>query len=500
MSDAAAVHAELVERAEQAAMKLEKERNNRWYPSFHVAARSGWINDPNGLSFFNGRYQVFYQHHAYSAYWGPMHWGHVSSEDMVTFRREHVALAPSIEADRDGVFSGSAVVGDDGKLYAYYTGHRWNNMFNDDDGALQVQCLATSEDGVVFTKHGVVVEGPGLKHFRDPKVFRIDGIWYMIFGACSEDNRGQVWMYTSTDMFNWEFDRILFEDPNPDAFMLECPDIFPLGDKWVLIYCPMGPRKDAYQARNSHNAGYVVGDWAPGEDFKQLTDYRLIDWGHNFYAPQTFEAPDGRRICYGWMGSFTIGTPSQETDGWGGQLTVPRELSLDEDLNLINYPVAEIEKLRGEKTEFGSFVLGLNQDKVLLEQTPPCEILLDVDLSVTDSERVGLKIGLTEDGSHTYVGYDSLAERIFVDRRLVGNGDRGYRAAPFPGGDKLSLRILIDRGSVEVFVNGGVQSVTSFAFPNAGDRAVVLSSESGSITVDRLDIYPLDTIWEDERQ
>ena len=137
---------EQLERAEQGVAALLAERNERWYPTFHIAAKAGWINDPNGLSYFNGRYQVYFQHHPFGTQWGPMHWGHVSSEDLVTWRREPIAMAPSIEADRDGVFSGSAVVGDDGKLYAYYTGHRWRNGINEDEGNLQVQCLATSRD------------------------------------------------------------------------------------------------------------------------------------------------------------------------------------------------------------------------------------------------------------------------------------------------------------------------------------------------------------------
>ncbi|MGO1714249.1 MAG: glycoside hydrolase family 32 protein, partial [Ancrocorticia populi] len=208
---------EQLARAEAAVAALRETRNDRWYPTFHIAAPAGWINDPNGLSFFKDRYQVYFQHHPYSTQWGPMHWGHVSSTDMVTWKREPIAFAPSIEADRDGVFSGSAVPSPDGEtLYVYYTGHRWANGVNEDDGNDQVQCMATSTDGINFEKHGVVVEGPAeLPHFRDPKVWQIGDTWYMVFGACSADNRGQVWLYTSTDMEDWEFDSILFEDPDP---------------------------------------------------------------------------------------------------------------------------------------------------------------------------------------------------------------------------------------------------------------------------------------------
>ena len=165
---------EQLERAEAGVAKLLEGRSDRWYPLFHIAAKAGWINDPNGLSYFNGRYHVYFQHHPFGTQWGPMHWGHVSSEDMVTWRREPIAMAPSIEADRDGVFSGSAVVSDDNQLVAYYTGHRWRNGVNEDEGNLQVQCMAVSDDGITFEKTGVIVECPeGLLHFRDPKVWRM---------------------------------------------------------------------------------------------------------------------------------------------------------------------------------------------------------------------------------------------------------------------------------------------------------------------------------------
>ncbi|MFF1552994.1 glycoside hydrolase family 32 protein [Rhodococcus erythropolis] len=488
---------EQLARAEKGVRELLQTREDRWYPKFHIAAQAGWINDPNGLSHFNGRYQTYFQHHPYGTQWGPMHWGHVSSEDLVTWRREPIALAPSVDADRDGVFSGSAVVSDDGKLIVYYTGHRWRNGIDEEQGNLQVQCMAVSEDGVTFEKKGVIVECPdGLLHFRDPKVWREAETWYMIFGACSAANRGEVWLYTSIDMVKWDFDRVLFQDPNPEAFMLECPDMFPLGaDRYVLVYCPMGPSPDGYQARNMHNAGYVVGRWTPGEDFEQLTAYRPIDWGHNYYAPQTFQAPDGRRIMFAWMGSFTTAVPTQE-DGWCGQLTVPRELTLGEDNRLRALPIAEFTELRENEIDFGAFELAANHDLTVLGDADAAEILLDVDLAATTSERVGLHVHATPTGRSTVVAYDDLSRRVTIDRSNSGHGDRGYRSAPH-NGDRLKLRVLIDRGSVEVFVGDGVEALTSFAFPETGSRAIRLSSEAGTVAVNSLKAYRLGTIWEE---
>ena len=487
---------EQIEKAEAAVHELLENRKDRWYPTFHIAPLAGWMNDPTGLSFFKDRYQVYFQHNPYSPVWGPMHWGHVSSSDLVTWRREPIAFAPSVEEDKDGVFSGSAVVNDD-TLYTYYTGHRWRNGVNEDEGNLQVQMMATSKDGITFDDKKMIVDSPeGLLHFRDPKVWKMGDTWYMVFGACSADNRGQVWLYTSDDMETWNFDRILFQDPDPKVFMLECPDLFPVGDKWILMYGPMGPDPVGYGSRNGHNAGYVVGNWAPGEDFEPLTNYRPGDWGHNFYAPQSFEAPDGRRILFGWMGAFTLPIVSQNEDGWSGQLTVPREVSLNEDLTWNTKPIAELESLRVSTEDLGSFVVPTNTTQVLVEDAGPMEIELEVDLEQTTSERVGLLIHKTESGAHTFVGYDDLAQRVFIDRRLTGHCDRGYRAAPYRGGRKLNLRIFVDNGSIEVFVDGGVEAVTSFSFPLDGPRSLEISSESGPIHVDSLKIHRLRSIWE----
>ena len=487
-----------IQKAEASVQDLLSRRKDRWYPTYHLAPLAGWMNDPNGLSFFRDRYQVYFQHHPYSSVWGPMHWGHVSSPDMVTWRREPIAFAPSVEEDRDGVFSGSAVVSEDGEtLRAYFTGHRWRNGVNEDEGNLQVQMMATSKDGVEFEDKKLIVNSPeGLLHFRDPKVWAADGKGYMVFGACSAENRGQVWLYTSSDMETWEFDRILFEDPDPNVFMLECPDLFPVGDKWVLMYGPMGPEPSGYGSRNGHNAGYVVGNWAPGEDFEQLTDYVPGDWGHNFYAPQSFEAPDGRRILYGWMGAFTLPVATQEEDTWSGQLTLPREVSLGEDLRWRIPPIREIEQLRTSVEDLGAFVVPTNATVVLSEDLGPCEVEVKIDLEKTNSDRVGFLVHKTEGGAHTFVGYDDLAQTVFVDRRQTGNGDRGYRAAKIAPGQKLHLRIFLDNGSVEVIVNGGEESISSFSFPNDGPRSLEIASESGEITIDSLKIYGMKSIWE----
>lgn len=497
-----------LEEAAKANDALLQTRNDRWYPTFHIAARAGWINDPNGLCYFQGRHHVFFQHHPAGTEWGPMHWGHVSSEDLLTWRREAIALAPSFPGDADGVFSGSAVVDDDGVLNLIYTGNAWGPGGPDSEGSRQCQMLATSTDGVTFEKQGVIIESPDKADFRDPKVWRESGVWQMVVAARSDENRGQVWRYSSSDLRNWTFERIEYEDPDPNVYMLECPDLFELDGKWVLIYSPMTTaRSTGYASRNGHNCGYVIGDWSLEEGFTPETDFTPIDWGHEFYAPQTYLAPDGRRIMYGWMGGFTVPLASQAHDGWSGQLTVPRELSIGPDGLLRAVPVSECDELRLTTEDCGPVNLGVSEEKVLVsadEGAEGVEIELEIDLAHTTAEQVGLNIHRTDQGGATWVAYDDLSRRVVVDRRTGAELNTGYRSAPVPESagagiegkrGTLKLRVLVDRGSVEVFIGEGEYTISSFSFPVDGPRSLSIVSVMGETALTSLKVHRLGTIW-----
>lgn len=482
-------HAHGIARAESAITRLAALRRDRWYPQFHIASAGGWINDPNGLSWFDGRWHVFYQLHPFSTSWGPMHWGHVSSADMLSWHREPTAFAPSILADRDGVYSGSAVTGDDGKLYVFYTGHRWANGVDEAEGNLEVQCLAVSDDGIHFNKLGAVVDNPArLFHFRDPKVWRQDGTWYMIVGRRSPDRRGEIVWYTSANMLDWTYGGVLYRHPDPQVFMLECPDFYPLAApdghvSWVLCYSAMS-RRDSGLA-NKNIAGYVIGTWRPGEAFCPRTAFRPWDEGPNFYAPQSMLAPDGRRLMYGWMSPLS--SASLKDDGWCGQLTLPREIILDVDGSIRCRPAAELASLRDTTHEFGPLELAANEQRELLADAGALEIELTVDLGRTSAERAGIKVHATPDGGFTYIAYDAQRGLVVVDRMATSSGEHGYRAARLDPDElraaTLELRAFIDRGSVEVFVNGGRHAISAYSLPAEGQRAVKLLAENGALSV-----------------
>lgn len=499
-------HKAELNRAEEAASKLAESRNNRWYPHFHIASNGGWINDPNGLCYYKGRWHVFYQLHPYSTKWGPMHWGHVSSADMLTWRREPIAFAPSLEEERDGVFSGSAVITDDSNLRFYYTGHRWKYGRDVLGGDWQVQMLAEPDNDELtsITKRGMIIDCPldeVDQHYRDPKVWKTDDKWYMTFGVSTKNHRGQMWLLESNDMDHWTYDCVLFEHPDPNVFMLECPDFFPIQDphgneKWVIGFSAMGSKPSGYMNRNVNNAGYMIGSWTPGESFIPETEFRLWDWGHNYYAPQSFN--DGKRqIVYGWMSPFVEPIPMQD-DGWCGNLTLPREITLGSDGDLHTTPVSELEGLRQDKTERNDFTLAPNETVRLADNAQATEIELSIDLESTTAERVGLKVHATVDGTYTYIAYDQQTQRIVIDRQAAYAGDRGYRAAPVSDEElaagKLDLRVYVDRGCVEVYSNNGRQAMSSYSYAGEGKRAIELVSESGKTHITSVHLYNLASI------
>ena len=500
-------HAAELAKAEAGVAELAAKRNNRWYPKFHIASNGGWINDPNGLSYYKGRWHVFYQLHPYGTQWGPMHWGHVSSADMLTWKREPVMFAPSLEQEKDGVFSGSAVIGDDGSLRFYYTGHRWANGHDGTDGEWQVQMYATPDNDELTsaTKHGMVVDCPRDEvdsHFRDPKVWKTGDTWYMTFGVCSAERRGQMWLYTSDDMVEWTFKRVLFQHPDPDVWMLECPDFFPIRDaegneKWVIGFSAMGAKKHGFMNRNVNNAGYMIGTWEPGEEFKPETEFRLWDCGHNFYAPQSFTDPNGRQIMYGWMSPFTQPIP-MENDGWCGNLTLPREITLGADGDLHTAPVAEMEGLRADTFDHGEITLDVNESKIISDDAEAVEIEMVIDLKHSTAERASLHVHETADGAFTNIAYDDQIGRVVIDRGAAAQGDRGYRTAPLDAtelaADELKLRVFIDRGCVEVYVNDGRQAMSSYSYPSEGDRAIKLVAESGTLKITSLKLHHMKSI------
>ncbi len=459
----------LIANAEKALNEKQDQLNIRWYPRYHLAPRAGWMNDPNGLVWFDGWYHAFYQHHPYSPEWGPMHWGHARSRDMLHWEHLPVALAPVGPEDKDGCFSGSAVVNAD-ELALIYTGHKFHGDLSSDDNLYQVQCLATSKNGIEFARHGTVIDTPaGLHHFRDPKVWQEGEAWYMVVGARVGDT-GQVRLYRSECLRSWQAEGVLAEADEKMGFMWECPDLFTLNGKQILMFSPQGMAAQGYENRNLFQSGYLVGQWQPGAPFVQQSAFREMDHGHDFYAPQSFLAPDGRRIVLGWMAMWGSPMPEQQ-DGWSGMLTLPRELTLTADNRLQMRPVRELENLRQHWFSWPVSTLS-NKMLLVMNHCETTEVILQWELAACDAEQYGIAL---EDGMRLYV--DNQAQRLVLERNYPELGLCGQRSIPLPASATLKLRVFFDSSSVEVFVNDGEACLSSRIYPQS--RMLSLFAWSG---------------------
>lgn len=346
---------------------------------YHFEPGTGWMNDPNGLVFFRGRYHAFFQHNPHSPRWDRMHWGHAVSDDLIHWEELPIALFPDQPyEDEGGCFSGSAVE-KDGRLYLFYT------SVSRELG--QTQSVAWSDDGIHFTKYPgnpVIRKNPlGSPDFRDPKVVFLDGKWHMVVGS-GDPSCGKVLLFTSEDLLSWAYSGVLFEGAEY-AHCIECPDFFKLGDSYVLMFSKIGETEGSTY--------FVAGDFREGK----LVNTGILrpEWGPDFYAPQTFW--DGkRRIVIGWM--YHWGKEAPQGCGFAGALSIPRELKFAEG-KLVNFPVEEA---------WG-----------LLKTESP------------------------------YVRRE--AEQLVLGDR---NGNTVTRQIP-AGSD---IRILEDTKSLEIFVNGGMQS------------------------------------------
>lgn len=455
--------------------------------AFHVSAPSGWVNDPNGFCWFAGEYHLFYQHHPFGVEWGPMHWGHVVSPDLVSWRHAGVALAPGEAYDSDGCFSGSAV-DNDGELTLIYTGHVHGST---EVAFRQSQNIATSRDGVTFTKDAanpVIPEPPAdsTRHFRDPRVWRHEDRWFMVVGNGDLTGNGRALLYTSFDLRQWSGPSVVAESGGPLGWMWECPDLFELQGRAVLLLSPMGLDPVGGAQAPSLRTGSLVGRFDFATHRLSHGDYADLDGGHDFYAAQSMLTPDGRRVLTAWMPARQLGV-SEKADGWAGALALPRELTVTDDDRLAMRPVAEAKFLRAgvllatSVLVDGQFDTGLSDDAV--------ELLLRADLGGSRAREVGLALDDGGAGSLRLV-LDRDAGELVLDR----GGADGVRRTRLVTDGWLELRVFLDRSSIEVFTPSGSVTMTSRFYPVARPT-VRLVCEGGS-TRFGVQAYRLRDIWD----
>lgn len=487
------LHTELLEKANEEVRRASARAAKCSYRlKYHFMAPANWLNDPNGLIQFHGDYHLFYQHHPYSPEWGPMHWGHAKSRDLVHWEHQPIALAPSEEYDMHGCFSGSAV-NDHGTLSLLYTGNV------EEEQRKQVQCLASSNDGIHFTKYSgnpVISEPPadGSADFRDPKVWQKDGTWYMVLGS-TKDGRAKVLLYRSPDLRNWEYVGVALESETDFEFMWECPDLFALADKHVLIVSPM--IMDGDNIVHAKSLGFV-GDFAYDTGRFSHIHVKELDYGFDFYASQTFQDDQGRRILIGWMDIWS-GLMPTKTNGWSCAMTLPRVVSLADDGTLRMQPVPELQRLRSNHREFGEMhIIPHSRGHLGSLSGDSLEILAEFEVPDMPDSVFGLKVRCSADGQeYTLIYYDTHAQEICVDRNKSGLDNLGISRGKLPcnPGDTLQLHIFLDTSSIEVFANDGRIVLTNRIYPDPASLAVDLFANSGTAILRHMHVWTLNSVW-----
>ncbi len=518
-------------------------------PVYHFSPRAGWLNDPNGFSFYKGRYHLFYQYHPYNSYWGPMHWGHAVSKDMINWEYLPCALAPDSKYDWAGCFSGSAMTLPDGRQLLIYTG--CGDEKDDPLGKgrwLQTQCIAVSEEqengsieyvkyaGNPVIKEEDLPEDADAYEFRDPYIWQAnDGTYRAVVanarsgeitaeGTYKTDKGAQLNVFRSDDGFNWNFYKVLFEDERRLGIMWECPNFFRLGGRQMLIASPMDMAMEeangSVRFPKGNNVCYITGSYdEENETFMHdradgRFRYEPVDCGLDFYAPQVMKTPDGRHVMIGWMqdpATANLITPSDReklrgekkntviAEGTGlvhgqpgtrifGQMTVPRELTLRGD-RLIQWPIRELEEYRTGQVISAS--IDLRSETRSIEGISGRALDLTIDVFPETVSAAGMcsldefTIRFARDYEHyVEIGYRADSSVVTIDRSKSGQADcitkrRSIRVRDRRG--SINFRILIDKWSAEIFVNGGeqVMSLTYYTPPEA--EGITFTAEGSAV-------------------
>lgn len=440
-----------------------------WRLGFHIMPPAGWLNDPNGLCWFDGRYYVFFQYSPFTPRGGMKCWGLYTSTDLVNWEYQGVKLCPDEVFDAHGVYSGSALV-EDGVMTLFYTGNvkKVGDFNYVTDGREGNTVCAETRDGVHFEQKELLMTnedygGQLTCHVRDPKVWKENGRYYMVQGARTVSDVGEILVFESEDKKRWRRIQVLRSE-KPLGFMWECPDMFELDGKRVLCFSPQGVEADGDKYQNVYQSGYCFLDG----DFKgdySLGEFEELDRGFDYYAPQSFLAPDGRRIQIGWMGLPDIEgiyeNPTVER-GWQHAMTLPRELSVA-DGRLRQQPVRELEALRKQETSFavsGETRMSVSGGFELWAERAAGEEAFELQMG----EQVLL----------WYLPEEKKFELKFLDRSGEGRDSRKVRL------DGLkNIRMFVDTSSIEVFLNDGEEVFTTRYYPENQETEIAVRTAEG---------------------
>jgi len=487
------------------AQNLQKKTYTEQYrPQVHFSPKAHWINDPNGMVYFNHTYHLFFQYYPKDIVWGPMHWGHAISKDLMHWTELPIALYP----DSLGyIFSGSAVVdsnntsgfGKKGKIpmVAIFTHHDPKGEKAGTE-VFQNQSIAYSLDnGNTWTKYNgnPALKNPGIRDFRDPKV-----MWYAkqkkwVMTLATKDH---ITFYSAPDLKNWKKESEFGLRAGAHGGVWECPDLFSLKlngkTYWILVVNlnPGGPN-------GGSATQYFAGSFDGNKFIPIDSNTRWLDYGPDEYAGITWSNTGSRKIFLGWMSNWQYAN-QVPTQAWRNAMTIPRELELQESKGQILLASKPVEELKNNYTK----TIALKQlqvDKTIDLSSKisgfKSQYVLKLRLKQLQDYRIKLS---NKNGEELLIGYDAGKDQYFIDRTKAGETDfqkdfAGRFTAPrLTSAKNSNITIVIDKTSVELFADGGLTAMTAVYFPSADLNNLALTVSS-KLTIDNLSMTGLRSIW-----
>ena len=445
------------------------------HPTFHVTSPAQWMNDPNGPIFYKGYYHLFYQLDPFSDQGGPRYWGHARSRNLVKWEHLPIALAPSTEAGETEVWSGCCTINGLGQPMIFYTSitrgkspqdhaDQWAALGDDD---LINWSKSPANPVLSEALHG----GKKIYDWRDPFVFRDKKKVFLVTGgnlnrASGGEATVNIYESKNAELTQWQYRGVLFQDSDAEAKTAECPNFFKLGGQWVLFISPYG------------RVQYFVGDFDAETCRFHPRTQGLLDYGSSFYAPNTMQVPDGRRLVWGWVNGFPGG------HGWNGCLSLPRLLTLSRDGQLEQKPALQLAKLRGRPLKWRDVPLENDDKSFPLPTTNTLEISAEIDLQSTKRVELIVKSG-AGDVRPVVVGIDGSDLQV-IDAKTALKFSEGKR--------NLNLRIFIDRSVLEVFANDTI-CMTKVISPLDANPVLQIHATGGPAKAIIIQAWPIKTIW-----
>lgn len=427
---------------------------DKWRLNYHLMPPIGWLNDPNGLCQHNGIYHIYYQYSPDNCKGGKKYWGHYTTKDFINYISEEVALFPDHQLDKDGVYSGSAIVKDN-QIHFFYTGNVKQTGNHDyiHSGREHNTIHISSNDGIHMNKKETIFLNKDYPkdltcHVRDPQIIKKDNNYYMILGARQNNDVGCCLLYKSQDLKTWQYTNRIISD-KPFGYMWECPNLVELNDQIIMLCCPQGVEQEGYKYESIYQNGYYLINGNIENDY-QLSEFIELDYGLDLYASQLFIDEHKRTIMIGWMGlpDVPYTNPTVEFN-WQHALSLPRELTY-KNKHLYQYPISEIKELR------------LDQNLFVLEQPLLIDSLcFELYLEINNNE---FELSLREDIQLSY------KDHLFTFN--IGKSGYGRTQKHIEVEDIQDITLFSDTSSIELFINQGQYTLTSRVYDEVKETIV----------------------------